>query len=132
MAPKRIPHVAAPDQAGRVRVRATLGRLNDLRVAARTWKRYTEAAKLFQTWVVANGLGLAIDFQHMDFQLCEYLEYLWESGQTKARAADTLSGVCFYLRVHNRFQGAWQLYRQWTRYELPKRALLCHDLFWRL
>ena len=52
----------------------------------------------------------------------EYLEVLWQEGESKGLANDTLSGVSFFLRTRRRYPGAWQLLSVWGRLEVPDRA----------
>ena len=76
----------------------------------------------FQSWMGVMGIGPAMCYGELDRQLGEYLEYLWESGDSKSLAADTLSGVQHFLRVKRVFSGGWSLFKAWGKLELPNRA----------
>ena len=81
-----------------------------------------DAADRFLQWVKACNIPLAPSWEELEWQLTEYIECLWEEGETKGLAADTLSGVQHFLRTRRRYPGAWQLLSVWSRLEVPNRA----------
>jgi hypothetical protein len=106
----------------RANERAAIGRLSANRVSERTRQRYLIAAEQFLAWVRGHGLPHASTWEELEWQLTEYVEYLWETGETKGLANDTLSGVSHFLRTRRRYPGAWQLLTVWSRLEVPNRA----------
>ena len=69
-----------------------------------------------------SQLPFAADYDTLDLQLCDYVEALWEEGEPRSLAGDTLSGVSHLLRTRRQFPGAWALLTVWQRLELPARA----------
>jgi hypothetical protein len=109
-------------QQARARARQSLGRLRDLRVNKGTLIRYLTAVTRFLWWCEACQLSLGITWDEIDSQLCCFLESLWEEGEARAVAGDTISGVQHLLVTRRRFPGAWQLFTTWGRHEMPVRA----------
>ena len=106
----------------RANERASIGRLSVNRVNERTRQRYFLAAERFLAWIRTCGLPSAPSWEELEWQLTEYVEFLWEEGETKGLACDTLSGVSHFLRTRRRFPGAWQLLTVWSRLGVPNRA----------
>ena len=102
--------------------RANFGRLSDRRVNDRTRNRYYSAVDGFMQWLRLWQLGHAATWEELEWQLMEYLETLWQEGESKGLANDTLSGVSLFLRTRRRYPGAWQLLTVWGRLEVPDRA----------
>ena len=67
--------------------------LRELRVAARTATRYKDALDLFFSWLVAQHLFLPQIKDELDIVTSEYIEALWQEGEGRNRAADTLSAI---------------------------------------
>ena len=106
----------------RVQQRCRAGSLRDNLVERRTFDKYLKAVLIFVAWVAKMGIAQAPDYDSLDFQLCSFLEYLWECGESKGLAGDSLSGVQHFLMVRRKFSGAWRLLSAWGRLELPGRA----------
>ena len=109
-------------KAERAVARQAIGRLWDQKISAKALARYQLAASRFHDWVMALNLGLANTMEEMERQLCQYLEELWEEGESKGLAGDTLSGVSHFLQTRRQFPGAWQLLSVWQKLEMPARA----------
>ena len=58
----------------------------------------------------------------MDIQVSHYIEYLWEHGEGRSSAADTLSSIQFFLGVRRRLPLGWQLLTTCQQFALPARA----------
>ena len=102
--------------------RATIGKLRDKAVAPATLRRYIFACSLFLTYVGVWEGFLADDWERLDLQLGNFIEYLWSEGETRQRAADSLSGAQHFLQTRRHFPGAWRLLSTWQRMEMPDRA----------
>ena len=59
----------------------------------------------------------------MDLRLCEYIEQLWEEGDSRRWATDAPSGfVHFVPQLRARLHGSRRLLKAWAKLELPERA----------
>ena len=103
--------------------RRELGTLSDLRVAPTTLKRYQAALNGFFSWLVAEGRSLPRQADALDIIAAAYIEHLWQEGDGRNRACDTLSGIQHAVPA---FKGqlrlSWELTKSWSRHELPARA----------
>ncbi len=102
--------------------RAKLGSLRGMKIQPRTAQRYTHAVFHFLCWLSQFGFHLASTYDQLDTQVCEWLEYLWHSGESKGLAGDTLSGIQWLLQKRRILDGGWSLLEVWSRHELPARA----------
>ena len=115
--------VEARDRAERQHRRATLGTLQSLVIRPATRQRYERAFMSFLRYLNQQRLELAPTRQELDHQLCDYLEHLWQEGESLALAGDTLSSIQHYQPSCKRhLQGGWRLLRAWQLRELPARA----------
>ena len=123
--------VAKTDNAIR---RKALGSLTDLKVSARTANRYNNALKEFFMWVKGEpDFELPADTADFDALVQAWVEYCWQSGDGKCKAADTLGALQWQVPALKRqLNGSWTLIKAWQRHELPARApplarsFLCH------
>ena len=58
----------------------------------------------------------------LDFQVSEWIEYLWAGGNGWNDAADTLSGISFLMRRRRILPASWNLFGAWRRIEVPSRV----------
>ena len=91
-------------------------------MAPATVQRYWAAATFFMHWLDCMNLSLAQSDVELDWQAGCFLEYLWETGQPKGTAGDVLSGIQHFLRRKRFLTGSWDLFKAWTKMELPSRA----------
>ena len=104
--------------------RKELGSLQSLVVAPRTQERYFQAVSLFLDFLVLHVYPYPTTFLSLDGRVREYIEYLWQNGDSKALASDCLSGLGHYIPQCKRYLAeAWRLHGSWSRAELPARAL---------
>jgi hypothetical protein len=102
--------------------RATMGRLRDSKIKASTLVKYKAGAQGFHTFCL-QGLGrLAESWDEMDQQMCDYLEHLWEQGESKGSASDAICGTQHFLRVKRKLPAAIDLLGEWRAREPPDRA----------
>eukprot|EP00971_Amphidinium_carterae_P138677 2747987-Amphidinium_carterae.1 len=52
----------------------------------------------------------------------DYIEFLWDEGDTHSQANFTFAAVQHFLCVSGRFVGAWSLIPSWQRADLPVRT----------
>ena len=122
LAPKQVLARRTPPE--RKRERRELGSLSSLVVAPRTLEWYFHAVWLFLEFLQMHASSYPSSFLTLDGRLCEYIEHLWQNGDSKAFASDCLSGLGHYiLQCKKHLAGAWRLHGSWTRAELPARAL---------
>ena len=91
VAPNRI-HEAST-KAERARQRRSLGPLRNLTVQPATKIRYDLALKRLLAWMRDCRMLFPSSAEQVDGALCAYLEELWETGESKARAGDTLAAL---------------------------------------
>ena len=85
--------------------RAKLGSLRGMKIQPRTAQRYTHAVFHFLCWLSQFGFHLASTYDQLDTQACEWLEYLWHSGESKGLAGDTLSRIQWLLQKRRFLDG---------------------------
>ena len=116
-------HWYASEDAGlRLRARLGRGRLRDLGISNLTLKRYQEAVEAFIGWQLLWFRGVAGTVEQLDDHLSVYVEYLWESGDGRSKASQTLAGCQHFLLRRRAFPQAWSLCRIWGSFELPQRT----------
>jgi integrase len=113
----------ALSQAERKRARASLGRLNDLRIPASLRNRYAKAVNRFFSFLARRHKVLPNDMDLLDQELCEFVEETWEEGQPRSWCLECLSGIGkFEPSLQNQFPLARAFVETWKRHELPERA----------
>ena len=123
MPPKRR-IVAAASRLDRARARRSLGPLRTLLVSQRTLRyRYRPACIRFFDWLARQNVSLAQTTMGIDEQVSSYIEHLWEEGDGRNMAGDVLSALTFFCpHLKGSLFGGWQLFKAWSRQELPARA----------
>ena len=105
-------------QKERKQIRKQMGSLKSLTIQPRTRARYDAAKKRFYEFLAQNQLELP-----RDGLLCDYLEFLWSSGEGRALASDTLAALQDTSpRLKGSIPGAWRLLKTWHVNEIPSRA----------
>ena len=108
----------------RKRERKELGTLQQLVVQKSTFTRYLTAVSRFLDFLKMQGYPYPSGFAKLDLKVCEFIETLWQEGEPKAYASDTISGLGHFIPSCKRFLvGSWRLHGSWSRAELPDRAL---------
>ena len=52
----------------------------------------------------------------VDMKLCDYIENLWQEGDTKAWAADAISGMMHFVpQLRGQLRGAGRLMKPWGK-----------------
>ena len=115
-------HVDPQVREARVMARQRIGKLRDAKIQQATLRRYWAQTYLFCQFVMSLGWQAAATWDILDWQLQEYIEYMWEFGFSVNDAQDTCSGTQHFLRTRRRIPGAWKLIGVWRTFELPERA----------
>ena len=116
-------HVEGKDKATRQQQRRALGPLRNLAVQPATRARYDKALEKFRTYLQEESRRFPDDPSILDFWLSRYIESLWESGEGRALACDTIASIQDYKpSVKGRLSSSWRLMKTWTSTEIPNRA----------
>ena len=75
--------------------RQELGALKDLVIKPSTVDRYTKAFKRFVEYLKEQRQTLSSSKEGLDSQIQEYIEWLWEEGESISLAADTFRRPTF-------------------------------------
>ena len=111
------------DRVTRQQRRASLGTLKSLVIQPSTLSRYTNAFRLFLQYLTHQRASIAPTRQQLDHQIEDYLEHLWQEGESLSLAGDTISGIQhFQPDCERRLPGGWKLFKAWQLRELPARA----------
>ena len=103
--------IAARDRAGRAVQRKALRKLRDRQIKPATLTRYLRASALFYAWATTN-FGFAGDcWESLDQQAAEYIDHLWNEGEARGLACDTLCGIQHLLLARPVFCGSWRLHK---------------------
>lgn len=116
----RVQIIQRKTKGERKQQRNSLGNLHELIVAKATHDRYFEAVSRFLDFMSSMGYAYPTSFQGLDSKVCEFIELLWNEGEPKAYASDTISGLGHFIPACKRFlTGSWRLHGGWSRSELP-------------
>ena len=100
-----------------------MGSLRSLTIQPKTRVRYDRAKDRFYAFLAMNALELPTKKHLLDDLLCEYLEYLWSSGEGRGLASDTLASLQDASpSIRGSIPGAWRLLKTWHTREIPNRA----------
>ena len=115
--------VMGQTRADRKTLRARLGALVSLRVAARTRNRYARAYAAFTMYVRQHGFELS-SLEAFDLVAASCVEVMWEEGEPKTNCQDLLAALQYYIPTLRRNMAlSWSLLAAWNRHEMPTRAL---------
>ena len=116
-------HLEGRTRADRAKVRKSIGTLKQLTVQPKTRERYTKARKGFYKFLQDNHLRLPSKREDLDSLLAEYIEFLWETGEGRALASDTVAGVQdLDPKLRGHLALTWRLLKTWHVSEVPNRA----------
>ena len=121
MAPKKIR--SHTTKQARAAARARLGPLAGLTVQNATRVRYDKALRSFFQYLKLNEIVLPSSHFRLDELLSTFVEHLWQEGEPKSFAADTLSAMQDKLpHVRGHLPQSWRLLKTWSKHELPVRS----------
>ena len=97
--------------------------LKHIGIRPRTLRLYRFEVSQFFRYLEAMGLKLPGSFAKLDDLLAEYINHLFQEGESISRAGWVLSGFRrFYPRVRRELAVSQQWYNNWTRAHVPERA----------
>ena len=110
MVSHRKVHVEGKDKATRQQQRRALRPLRNLAVQPATRARYDKALERFRTYLREESRRFPDDPSILDFCLSHYIEILWEAGEGRALACDTIASIQDYKpAVKGRLSSSWRL-----------------------
>ena len=116
-------YVEGKDKASRQQQRRALGPLRHLAVQPATRARYDKALERFRNFLREENRRFPDDPATLDFWLSHYIEFLWESGEGRALACDSIASVQDYRpSAKGRLPSSWRLMKTWSSTEIPSRA----------
>ena len=119
--PKHVLSLASPAQ--RIVERAKIGNLRHALIQPATLVKYRTALAYFFHYLAAGGLELPSCLDDLDDIVCDCVEYMWETGETRTLCGNLMSSIPYHSRaLTGRLKGAWRLYQLWGQKEIPARA----------
>jgi hypothetical protein len=116
--------LARKDASQRKQSRKLIGRLRGTIVAAATESRYHKHVSRFLDFLHRLQYCYPSGVAQLDALASVYVEHLWEEGEPKCWAGDTLSGLGHFFPASKPYlNGSWRLHAAWGRAELPARAM---------
>jgi hypothetical protein len=110
-------------KAQRIAARQALGKLQDLIVSERTTTRYRKALTRWFLFLQSNQIAFPNTSASVDKAISHYISCLWEEGEGRALAANTLAALQHYIPgLRYNLPTGWRLYKAWGKSELPARA----------
>ena len=123
-APPRLKHVlslASPAQ--RIVERAKIGSLRHALIQPATLRKYRTSLAYFFHYLAVGGLELPSCQDDFDDIVCDCIEHMWETGESRTLCGNLLSSIPYHSRaLTGRLKGAWRLYQLWGQKEIPARA----------
>ena len=118
--------VTVPTQAtrmGRAAARKQIGKLKHQVISEKTERRYELAYQSFLQFHQLDRYFQLPPLELLDDMVAEYVEYLWEDGQTKSQANYTLAAIQFFRpQTKQHLPWAWKLAKTWNQVEIPCRV----------
>ena len=106
----------------RVLARRRIGQLKLNRISRKAQARYRAALARFQLFCGAVGSLILDDTETLDQVASQYIESLWEEGDSRSEAGLTLSALQWALQKKRILPASWSLFKAWSLLELPRRA----------
>ena len=119
--PKHILGLASPAQ--RIAERAKIGSLRHALIQPATLVKYRIALAYFFHYLAAGGLELPSCQDDLDDVVCDCIEHMWETGESRSLSGNLLSSIPFHSHaLYGRLKGAWRFHQLWGQKEIPARA----------
>eukprot|EP00438_Fugacium_kawagutii_P035175 Skav225826 [mRNA] locus=scaffold2516:55037:59475:- [translate_table: standard] len=97
--------------------------LKYLGISARTLTLYEHEVSQFLSHLALDGRKLPRSYRRLDQAVADYLNLLYQEGETLTKAGWLLSGLKrLYPRLRSELAIAQQWYRNWSRHHTPDRA----------
>ena len=123
MVKKSRSHLEGRSKADRQAQRRRLGPLRTLTVQSKTRARYDKAMERYRNFLREESRPYPRDAAGQDYVLSHYIEHLWETGEGRALACDSVAAVQdFHPFLRGHLPSAWRLLKTWSANELPNRA----------
>ena len=107
----------------RYKTRGALGPLRDLLMTTRMKKRYETALNRYFVYERDNVTCEPSDNADVDTSVAAYVEHLWQEGDPRYWAEDTISGFSKMIpSMKGCFRLSWALVTAWQRNEPPRRC----------
>ena len=107
----------------RKRSRAQIGTLRDNTVATKTRQRYNRALTTFYSFCHVRLLRIPDAPNALDELFCDFIEFVWETGDSLSLVTDSLSGLQdLRPRLRGLLSASWRLVKTWQKLEIPHRA----------
>ena len=107
----------------RFKTRQAIGPLHGLLMTANMRKRYESALVRYFAFEELLSLPAPMDDVDLDGQVAAYVEQLWQEGDPRYWAEDTLSGFTKLVpSLRGGFRLSWSLVTAWQRNEPPQRC----------
>eukprot|EP00435_Cladocopium_sp_Y103_P024382 s733_g6.t1 len=114
---------ALPSKESRAKARKKLGKLKHQVLSHATELRYRSAFKDFVKFHKLPHNFIVDSFDEFDDTVCEYVEFLWETGEPKSLANYCLAAIQhFRPQTKHRLPASWKLVKIWNQVEMPVRA----------
>lgn len=111
------------EKSERKKRRAQLGSLKSLVLRPSTIARYEKAFRAFIFYLNIQKTDISTTRSGLDRQVVDYLNYLWEEGESLSLAGDTLSSLQHFQPSSKRnLNQSWKMLKTWQQHELPARA----------
>ena len=115
------------EKSERKKRRAELGPLKSLVLPPATIARYEKAFRAFVQYLNLQKMDLSRTKTGLDHQLVDYLDFLWEDGESLSLAGDTLASVQnFQPSAKRNINQAWRMLKTWQLHELPSQGNSFH------
>ena len=86
-------------------------------------KRYDKSLRLFFVWLHTSSLSIPQSPYAVDEAVIRYISFLWEDGETRNLAGDTISALQARVpALKGSLKGSWLQLRAWQNKELPIQA----------
>eukprot|EP00438_Fugacium_kawagutii_P035840 Skav200292 [mRNA] locus=scaffold2127:400532:404444:+ [translate_table: standard] len=109
-------------KAERKQERQKIGRLGELKVSPNTLARYEASLREVATFARLSVVAL-LHQPNFPEVLKNYIEFLWEEGDTKSMGSYALASLQFHQpQLRGQLAESWRLLSLWGRYEQPRRA----------
>ena len=103
--------------------RQALGTLRANTVKPKTRQRYQSALRSFYLFCQVRRLRVPDEGSQLDDLFSDYIEHLWEEGESLSLVTDGLSGLQdLRPRLRGTLCSSWRLVKTWQCNEVPQRA----------
>ena len=107
----------------RHKTRGQIGPLRELMMTANMKRRYEAAVSRYFDFERENSILAPTDYADVDTSVPSFIEQLWQEGDPRYWAEDTLSGFSKMIpSMRGCFRLSWSLVTAWQRNEPPQRC----------